>query len=304
MGWTITAQDMPTLQIGLPYQGAVSDATRTEHRLTVGADAVVTIVLNSNNFDPVLQIEHNGQIWLIVDDVGESTNAAVSDYRIPEAGDYILVVYAFADRPYTGSYTLLVAQGNADTPNQTICPMALPTPFDFESVAQVREDGTARQLYQDPSLSSAKVGRIAPGDTVTLYEGPECEEGALWWWVQNGDTSGWVMESNYGDYWLVPTDPLANPVLLMNGIGRSNNQAVSNGEFQVEYYCRQEGYGGTGQNNDDWFCTNNGQRAYTLVQADFDQICRDTYNRNDAFALQNGNNPTPAYRWLCYAPGG
>jgi hypothetical protein len=88
----------------------------------------------------------------------------------------------------------------------------------------------------------------------------------------------------------------------MNGIGRSNRQAVSNGEFQVEYYCPSLGYGGFTRDNENWYCTNNSQHAYTLQQSDFDRVCRETYNRDDAFALQNGQNSVPAFRWLCYAP--
>jgi hypothetical protein len=299
-----SAQDIPALQMGLPYQGTASNATRIEHRLTLNAGDVITIVLNSSDFDPVLQIEQGGQVWLMIDDVGASTNVAVSDYRVPTAGDYILAVSAFADRPFSGSYTLLVAQGDTRTPYEVHCPMALPSPFAINSVAEIPIDGTERQIYADPSITSEKVTRIPVGTAITLLEGPVCEEGVLWWWIQFGDTSGWVIESGYGEYWIVPLTLRTNPVLLTNGVGRSNNQAVSNGEFQVEYYCRQIGYNGTGEDGEDWFCTNgNGQRQYTLEQSDFDVICQETYNREDAFALQNGANPTPAFRWLCYAPG-
>ena len=301
-----SAQDIPTLQMSVPYQGTASEATRIEHRLPLNAGDVITIVLNTNDFDPVLQIEQGGQVWLMVDDVGVSSNAAISDYRVPTGGDYILAVSAFADRPFSGSYTLLVARGDTSTPYEARCPMALPTQFGVNSVVQVPTDGTERQIYAEPSIAAEKVTRIPVGTSVILYEGPECEEGALWWWVQHGDSSGWVMESGYGDYWLVPftLSTSTNAVLLTNGIGRSNNQPVSNGEFQVEYYCRQIGYNGTGEDGEDWFCTNgNRQRQYTLEQADFDRICQETYNREDAFAQQNGDNPTPAFRWLCYAPG-
>jgi hypothetical protein len=50
-----------------------------------------------------------------------------------------------------------------------------------------------------------------------------------------------------------------------------------------------------------WYCIQGDQRVKTFTQEDYDQICRDTYKRSDAFAIQNDNGEIPAWRWLCYA---
>ncbi|MDW8300075.1 MAG: hypothetical protein RML95_12150 [Anaerolineae bacterium] len=83
-------------------------------------------------------------------------------------------------------------------------------------------------------------------------------------------------------------------VRLNNGSGLTNGARMSDGEFQVEGYCRP---GERVRNtNTDWFC---GDRR--LQVADFDEICRRTYNNRAAFAILDGSSAIPAYRWRCYA---
>ena len=80
-------------------------------------------------------------------------------------------------------------------------------------------------------------------------------------------------------------------------------QVTRLGEFQVEWYCTERGYGVQVINNQsDWACTLPGsnQTAFILTQMDFDQICRRTFNDQAAFALRDQNKPQPAYNWSCY----
>jgi hypothetical protein len=74
------------------------------------------------------------------------------------------------------------------------------------------------------------------------------------------------------------------------------------GTFQVEWYCNNRGLGVRLANDDrDWACTNpSGEIASVLGQADYDTICRQTYNNATAFALLDGVRPTQAYNWSCY----
>jgi hypothetical protein len=41
--------------------------------------------------------------------------------------------------------------------------------------------------------------------------------------------------------------------------------------------------------------------ALTLEQSDFDEICQETYHNPEAFARQDGEGSSPAFRWRCYA---
>jgi serine/threonine protein kinase len=75
------------------------------------------------------------------------------------------------------------------------------------------------------------------------------------------------------------------------------------GEFQVEWYCNDRGYGTTLVNNNrDWACTTsttNRTVAFVLNVADFDAICRRTYHSR-AFAIRDQRKPIPAHNWSCY----
>ena len=91
-----------------------------------------------------------------------------------------------------------------------------------------------------------------------------------------------------------------NANLLIGGIGLSDGSYMTNGEFQVEYYCTDQGWG-INHNNQDWYCVNrNNTRVYTLVQQDFDQICQETYNNSTAFAQQISSNQIRAFNWRCF----
>lgn len=95
--------------------------------------------------------------------------------------------------------------------------------------------------------------------------------------------------------------PAARLIALDNGRGLSTGAVMTNGEFEVEGYCTilNASYG-VDRDNDNWFCTQNGQRVRTLSPEDFNEICRRTYNRRDAFAAQQGTSTIPVFRWRCY----
>lgn len=76
---------------------------------------------------------------------------------------------------------------------------------------------------------------------------------------------------------------------------------MNDGAFQVEYFCTQSGLSANNDGNN-WFCQNpDGTVNFVLSVSNYDRICRDTYNRGDAFAIQDGPSSTPAFRWRCYA---
>ncbi len=75
------------------------------------------------------------------------------------------------------------------------------------------------------------------------------------------------------------------------------------GEFAVEGYCNDRGYGIILVNNQsDWACTNPSTNAVvlTLTPSDFDNICRARYNSPNAFAIRDLNKDIAAYNWSCY----
>jgi hypothetical protein len=75
------------------------------------------------------------------------------------------------------------------------------------------------------------------------------------------------------------------------------------GEFQVEWYCNNQGYGVILVNNQaDWACTERktNKVVFVLDASDFDKICQTTYNNPDAFAIQDQVKDIKAYTWSCY----
>ena len=50
------------------------------------------------------------------------------------------------------------------------------------------------------------IGRINPGESVLIMDGPSCSSGYIWWKVQSEQTGlvGWSVEGGGGEYWLLP----------------------------------------------------------------------------------------------------
>ncbi len=75
------------------------------------------------------------------------------------------------------------------------------------------------------------------------------------------------------------------------------------GEFAVEWYCNNRGFGVILVNNqNDWACinTSNNSVVFTLGPSDFDSICRSTYQDQGAFAIRDQQKPAQAFNWSCY----
>ncbi len=75
------------------------------------------------------------------------------------------------------------------------------------------------------------------------------------------------------------------------------------GEFAVEWYCNEKGYGVKLINSRaDWACTSklNGSVVLTLAPSDFDSICQSWYHHPSAFALLDQQKTVRAYNWSCY----
>ena len=99
-----------------------------------------------------------------------------------------------------------------------------------------------------------------------------------------------------------PTPDPNNVLFLTSGIGLTTGGSMTNGEFEVEGYCRILNTNfGVSEDSLYWYCTQNGSVVRTLIKADFDEICRRTYNDSNAAAIQIPGTQPAAYRWRCYA---
>jgi hypothetical protein len=87
------------------------------------AGITVSVVLNSGDFDPAMELYGpDGEMLASDDDGGLGTNALLQSIELPAAGDYALHVRGFGGG--TGSYTLTLIEGAfviaGDTPGGTI----------------------------------------------------------------------------------------------------------------------------------------------------------------------------------------
>ena len=61
------------------------------------------------------------------------------------------------------------------------------------------------RVRAQPGLQANPLGQIDPGETVTVLDGPRCADHYNWWKVQSTKgLTGWTVEGDQTDYWLVP----------------------------------------------------------------------------------------------------
>lgn len=64
----------------------------------------------------------------------------------------------------------------------------------------------ANNVRQNPSLSARLLGKLQPGEEMTIVDGPECNNNMVWWYIQASGRNlrGWTSEGDIENYWLVP----------------------------------------------------------------------------------------------------
>jgi hypothetical protein len=159
-------------------------------------------------------------------------------------------------------------------------------------------------LRQGPGTNYNVAGTLGGGQEAEVQAQAAASDGYTWWQLVDGSWVRSDLAEEITDCSGMPGESTQahGGELLTGGIGLSTGAELNPGEMQVEYYCHNMGYTIT-HDDDYWYCVNDsGTIMRTLTQQDFDTICQETYSRLDAFAAQDGDNPVPAYRWLCYTP--
>jgi len=120
------------------------------------------------------------------------------------------------DAYFTGAYweVHLVSQAKVDAfynppqPEQSQDPCLTGSRLSIGMQAAVIEGGGRNRLRKNPSLSARIIELIPEGDPVKILDGPECNDGLVWWRVRVVETgaTGWTAEMQDGDYYLRPLD--------------------------------------------------------------------------------------------------
>ncbi len=65
---------------------------------------------------------------------------------------------------------------------------------------------TPNRVRTQPSTTASVLGRLQPGETMEVLDGPVCAGGWLWWYVQGleQELQGWTPEGNDSERWLLP----------------------------------------------------------------------------------------------------
>ena len=89
----------------------------------------------------------------------------------------------------------------------SVCINALPERLHVNGFAYLDPDPPIpNNLRREAGKNHDLVGKIQPGETMKILEGPQCADGWVWWKVRTfgSDLTGWTAEGNLEEYWLVP----------------------------------------------------------------------------------------------------
>jgi hypothetical protein len=90
------------------------------------------------------------------------------------------------------------------------CPKPAPTRLKIGEYAYVSTDPplSYNNVREAPGINQTIIGKIEPGRTVELLEGPVCNNSLRWWKVRVSDTTfeGWTPEGDHKRFWLVPCE--------------------------------------------------------------------------------------------------
>jgi uncharacterized protein YraI len=121
----------------------------------------------------------------------------------PNAGGAVSVTGSNTDG-LSGSYSAAAPSNNPGVvlPGTT-CPGAPITRLAVGGTGRVTP-GEANNFRAEPSRSSALIGKIPPGESFTILQGPSCSDNITYWQVNYNGTVGWTGEGTGNEYWLEP----------------------------------------------------------------------------------------------------
>jgi hypothetical protein len=94
------------------------------------------------------------------------------------------------------------------------CPDPAPTRLNVGTSAYVSTDPPTsyNNVREAPGINQALIGKIEPGRSVELLDGPVCNNSLQWWKVRVSNTrfEGWTPEGDHKRYWLNPCESKEN----------------------------------------------------------------------------------------------
>jgi hypothetical protein len=194
-----------------------------DYTFTASTGDVVTIALNSNEFDSYLELYGpDGQLIARDDDGGGSLNSLIRNQRL-NSGTHTIRVRSFGDGgggAYTLTLTRVQAGASAATTSTQVSSSGgssggssarcggRDTLFTVGDVAVVdfNSPGSLRLLQSYDSERIVTVALAYDNTRLTLLEGPICYADKWYWRVRHpGGLTGWAAESSPEFRWMCPS---------------------------------------------------------------------------------------------------
>jgi hypothetical protein len=107
---TVTRTPLPTatnlIDYGITIEDSVTRVQQIEYTFESTLGDVVTIVLNSDDFDTYLELYRGSDLVAEDDDSGGNRNSRIANYTINRGGEYTIIVRTFGNSQFSGFYTL------------------------------------------------------------------------------------------------------------------------------------------------------------------------------------------------------
>lgn len=195
-------------EIEMPLEDAIADGTLTinegtVYRLSFTADAGQTFSVAAQSApgefaDPLLVlVDPNGDAIVSDDDSGVNLDAVISQFALPESGDYTLLISHAGGEAYGDVELVVSIAGDASLTSDITEAGSFSTyALYVDETAEVyTTEGDRLNLREGPGLDFEIVGRLERGTLVTLLEGPRKRDGYAWWRVRTEDgQEGWSVE--------------------------------------------------------------------------------------------------------------
>ncbi len=339
-GLSVVEAQTGLLAYGTTVSSTLNDQRPSElWQFSGRAGDVVLIFMNrtSGNLDTYLYLLDNHSTVLVKNDDYKNTDSAILNYILPYDGNYTIRTERYPGT--SGNYMLSLMQGAPTSGNSPVSNTLESTGGGTIQYGQFVRSAVTRQTPSENWTFYGNAGDTVslvmsvdvnvPGSAeldpyLYLYDpngrlvafNDDGRGGLNAQIVHTLTTSGTyrVVATSYvqatvGAYWLFLALERVTATPLQPTVGNSTIITVAPpgstrlGEFRVEWYCEESGYGvKIINNNTDWACVNRSDDsiAFLLSQSDFNNICQITYNDPAAFAVRDQRKAQVVYNWFCY----
>ncbi len=154
------SSDRGAIEFGQTVTGSLNQS-QERWTFTANAGDVITIEMNSSDFDTYLELhDADEQQVAFNDDGGPGLNSLINGFRIPRSGRYTIIARSFANGG-RGSYTLSLISGEVVVPTPTPFPTQPPPPSSSGGAIEFGQTVTGRiNRSQETWTFSANAGDV------------------------------------------------------------------------------------------------------------------------------------------------